>query len=150
MTKKNASLQKLNSQEKQLMKRYLVWCYKTTREELDLTDRKFTQLVVDREIDRYLQRGKAKLASLTDREALNQHLKDLRIYIEEKQKRAWESKFQDPAQGLLKPKYAYLILRLEAIENTIVHFFSKRVLKEIQRLYEQEMTGRILKAREHS
>jgi len=33
---------------KTLTKRYLLWCYKTTKEQLDWIDRKFTQIQVDR------------------------------------------------------------------------------------------------------
>ena len=37
----------LTQKERNLIKRYLVWCYKTTKEELDKIDRYFTQLIAD-------------------------------------------------------------------------------------------------------
>ena len=41
---------RLSTEEKDLVRRYLVWCFKTTKEDLDRIDRKFTQLSVDRDM----------------------------------------------------------------------------------------------------
>jgi len=38
---------KLNSKKKDLIRRYLIWCYKTTKEDLDRIDRYFTQNIAD-------------------------------------------------------------------------------------------------------
>ena len=37
----------LSENQQRLMRRYFVWCYKTTKEELDKIDRYFTQNTVD-------------------------------------------------------------------------------------------------------
>lgn len=70
---------KFDKEKRRLIRRYLIWCYKTTREEFD----------------------------------------------------------------------GYLKNRLEAVEKAIEHFLGKDDLNNIQMLYENEMTNRILQARGH-
>jgi len=48
----------MNLKEKNLLRRYLIWCYKTTKEELDKVDRYFTQDVADAYILKCLRSGK--------------------------------------------------------------------------------------------
>jgi len=50
----------------------------------------------------------------------------------------------------LKLDYLYLKNRLTAIEKAIKHFLGPGQMKHIRLLYEQEMTQRILTAREHT
>ena len=48
----------MNKEEiKNLKKRYLIWFYKTTKEELDKIERKFTQVDIDRFILKELKKS---------------------------------------------------------------------------------------------
>ncbi|MDD3375550.1 MAG: hypothetical protein PHY73_07520 [Candidatus Omnitrophica bacterium] len=125
-----------------LKKRYLLWCYKTTKEQLDWVDRKFTQL----EVDRYVLKSLLKSKDLKSHPKVDEFIS----YIEAKEKRGLKEKFLDAKSKKLKPEYVYLKSRLFAIEKAIVHFCGAKALKEIDALYESEMTRRILEARDHS
>lgn len=132
---------KLSIDQKNLIKRYLMWCYKTTKEELDRIDRKFTQ----REVDYYI----LKKLSQKDRQAVGKkYLQDFKRYIDEKEKDAGRLKFSDKNRRHLQPNYVYLKKRLSAVEKAIVAFLGHKELLTIRFLYETEMTRRILEARE--
>ena len=131
-----------NRKNEKLAYRYLLWCYKTTKEQIDWIDRKFTQVEVDRYVLKCLQKSK-NLKS-------NPKVDEFISYIEAKENRGLSEKFLDAKSKKLKPEYVYLQNRLVAIEKAIVHFCGKKALKEINVLYEQEMTRRILEARDHA
>ena len=139
---------KSNGNQTRLIRRYLLWCYKTTKEDLDLIDRKFTQLKVDYYILNQLFKGlnKSRVKSINDQTAIS----DFKKYITQKEKEAYSLKFLNKDKQALHPQYLYLRNRLEAVEASIKYFLGKRELKEIQSLYEQEMIKRILEAREHT
>lgn len=124
--------------EKRLIRRYLVWCYKTTKEDLERTDRKFTQLQVDYFILEYLEALSGDL-----KDSLARHLGEFRDYIAKKEESAASGKFQDPGKNILRAEYLYLRKRFEAVEKAVIHFLGKKELLTIQRLYEAEMTRRI-------
>ncbi|MFA5060522.1 MAG: hypothetical protein WC676_07850 [Candidatus Omnitrophota bacterium] len=133
----------LDKNDKKLVKRYLVWCYKTTKEELDRVDRKFTQLKVDDFI----------LRQLTDKSAQSQYkklLNDFRLYIAKKHGEAQADKFSGNGSKAVRCEYLFLKNRFAAIEKAIAFFLGKKELKVIAALYEQEMTARILQSREHT
>lgn len=133
--------------EQDLIRRYLVWCYKTSKEELDKTDRYFTQAVVD---DYLIERLK-NLSGYKDREtSFHKSVEDFVQYAREKKAGAEGKKFADSAQKTLRLDYQYLKARVEAIEQAVCHFFGQKELERIAALYENEMTERILKAREHT
>ena len=70
----------LSQENKRLIKRYLTWCYKTTKEELDRIDRMFTQLLVD-----------AYVLSKLEHNSEVRRLKELdkfRLYIQNKEEKA--------------------------------------------------------------
>ena len=137
----------LPQKEQDLTRRYLVWCYKTTKEELDKIDRYFTQALVDDFlIGRLKERSEYKAAGAAFRQAVDNFIQ----YAREKKTRAEEKKFVDTSQSTLHPDYQYLKARLEAIEEAIRHFFDQKELDRIILLYEKEMTDRILQAREHT
>ena len=121
-----------------LKKRYLLWLYKTTKEELDRTERKFTQLEIDgiilKELKKLDKKNKAKKL-----------IADFAAYMENKQRDAAQLKYEGKN---LKPDYYALALKLAAIENAIIEVFGSQGLKEIRSLYEKEMTERILKSTE--
>ena len=131
-----------NRKNEKLAYRYLLWCYKTTKEQVDWIDRKFTQTEVDRYVLKCLQKSK-NLKS-------NPKVDEFISYIEAKENRGLSEKFLDAKSKKLKPEYVYLQNRLSAIEKAIVYFCGKKALKEINVLYEQEMTRRILEARDHA
>ena len=113
-----------------------MWCYKSTKEELDRIDRKFTQLAVD---DFILGRLSAK--SGDERKILEKAIAEFKDYIAKKEESAAAEKST--------PKHAYLKDRLSAVEDAVKHFLGAQELAKIIALYEEEMTGRILQAREH-
>ena len=131
----------ITSNEKNLIRRYLVWGYKTTKESLDRVDRKFTQLMVD---DYVLHQLEKKTWTTGIK------LKEFKQYIINKRQEALQEKFADQAHTVFNPSYEYLQNRYRALERAIVYFLGKAELKRINKLYEQEMTQRILQAREHA
>ena len=137
----------LTQKEQGLIRRYLLWCYKTTKEELDKIDRYFTQAVVD---DYFVERLKSSPEYKAHGVAFCKSVEDFVQYAREKRAKAEEKKFADNARAALAPDYQYLQARFEAIEQAICHFFDQKELGEIAALYEEEMTERILKSREHT
>ncbi|MFA5144753.1 MAG: hypothetical protein WC723_01925 [Candidatus Omnitrophota bacterium] len=123
---------------KNLKKRYLIWLYKAVKEELDKIERKFTQSQIDRLI----------LKELRNRQSpeIKKFVDDFQAYIENKEKTGLKLKYDGKA---LKRDYAFLCLKLRAIEKVIARTLGVSSLKEIKALYEKEMTERILKSTEH-
>lgn len=147
MTRKPPTLtvrRKLPDSEKTLIRRYLVWCYKTTREDLDRIDRKFTQLTVDDFILTNLEK-----ISGPEGQVLNKSIEGFKVYIDKKKESALAEKFSDPHRKQLQPQYLYLCKRLSAVESAVRFFLGPQELGKIRTLYESEMTTRILQAREH-
>lgn len=122
-----------------LKKRYLIWLYKTTKEELDRIERKFTQAQIDRFILKELKNsGKAR--------DIQKFIADFDIYVQKKEREGLSLKYNGKQ---LKPDYTFLVLKLEAIEKAIIRTFDNKVLEEIKFFYEEEMAQRILKSTEH-
>lgn len=135
---------KLNPNQLRLIRRYLIWCYKTTKEDLDRIDRYFTQEYVDQFLLDHLQGAK-------DQSADYSHLvEEFKAYMQKKQDNALKQKYSDHSKSRIQPQYNYLKNRLCAIEAAIIYFLGKKQLDKIIDLYEEEMTERILTAREHS
>ena len=137
---------KLTPNEKSLIRRYLVWAYKTTKEELDHIDRKFTQLTVDYFLLGEFERAK-RGAGAPD---IAKHLEDFRAYIAQKEQSAAAEKYTDAKKDVLRPQYSYLKGRLTNLEKAIRHFLGVSEVRKIKQMYEDEMTQRILQAREHT
>ena len=124
---------------KNLKKRYLIWFYKATKEALDKIERKFTQVDIDRFILKELKKfDKHKIAG--------SFIAQFSDYIDKKEQDGLNLKFENKK---LKPEYLFLVLKLQAIEKAIVKELGKKALDEIKRLYETEMTERILRSTEH-
>ncbi len=119
-----------------LKKRYCLWLYKVTKEELDRIERKFTQL----EIDHLILVGLKKAKTKND---LSKFIADFQNYIANKEADGLKLKYEGKS---LKPEYEFLSLKLAAIEKTIVKELGKKAFAEIKSLYEKEMTERILKS----
>lgn len=140
---------KITVDEKKLIRRYLIWCYKTTKEEFERIERKFTQLKVDTCVLNLLSRSRG-LAGKKKGHSYLKKIDEFKRYIENKEKSAFAQKFFDKKKKELQPDYWYLQSRLEALEQTICDSLGKAELKKIRALYEEEMTRRILEAREHA
>ena len=137
---------KLTQNEKNLMRRYLMWCYKTTKEDLDRIDRYFTQSVVDQLILKDLQKSK----DFKKNGKYKKQVDAFAVYMETKTEKAQTVKFADKNCKEIKGEYLYSVNRFKAIEKVIVSFFGKKGLLEIEGLYEEEMSLRILEAKEHT
>lgn len=137
-------MKKISPAEQNLIRRYLLWCYKTTKEDLDRIDRYFTQAIVDRRLLDILLKNKEK--SLLCRKKIA----EFQVYMGTKEKNALGKKYSNLKKKTLQPDYWYLQNRLAAIEQVIIEFLGRKELKSIQSAYEKEMTRRILEATEHS
>lgn len=142
-----AKIKKISTKDRNLMRRYLLWCYKTTKEDLDRIDRYFTQAVVDQKL---LQTLRREVKALNDNPVAVKKVDEFAAYMETKQKNVLPKKYLDPARQILQPEYWYLQTRFRAIEKAIVELLGKSELQAIEDLYEREMTRRILEAREHT
>ena len=123
---------------KNLHKRYLIWLYKTTQEQVDTVERKFSQLEIDGMIIEQIKKfdKEKKLETYSD---------EFKTYIDNKKKKGLELKFD----GLeVKPEFQFLVYKLAAIEVLIVKEFGEVALQEIKCAYEEEMIRRILAERE--
>jgi len=124
---------------KNLKKRYLIWFYKTTKEALDKIERKFTQT----EIDRFILK---ELKTKDKERRVELFIAQFEEYIQKKEQDGLSLKFENKK---LKPHYVFLVLKLEAIEKSILRELGKKALEEIKLLYEVEMIERILRSTEH-
>jgi hypothetical protein len=130
---------------KNLKFRYLLWQYKTTKEEFDRIERKFIQVDIDKKIMRDMEENFNSKDLKKKKEARNL-LKAFKEYIDKKEKEGRELKFDGRK---LQPEYYQLSLKLAAIEKTVVKELGGVTLKEIKALYEDEMKRRIIEAQEH-
>lgn len=133
---------------KSLIKRYLLWCYKATKEELDRIDRKFTQLEVDRVILKELNKGIN--AAKGGRDAYLKKIEEFKDYIAKKENDAEKEKYISVGKEQLQPNYFYLTQRLAGIKEAIRSLLGSKQLVMIEKSYEEEMTRRILESREHT
>lgn len=138
-----------NRSNSKLTKRYLIWCYKTTKESLDRIDRYYTQLEVDQFVLDCLNKSCRDKVLNQDKEYKENILK-FENYMTEKKTAVDEKKYKNESKNMLNSEYLYLQQRMSAIEKAIIRFLGKSELKKICGLYEEEMTRRILEAREHS
>jgi len=136
-------------EEKRLVRRYLIWCYKTTKEDLDRIDRYFTQEKADQVILAELKK-KAKKKDKDLALAAEKKAQEFKVYMDKKTARALSQKYSDVKKKVLDPEYVYLQDRLCGIERAMTELLGKKEWEAAQELYEQEMTQRILTAREHT
>ena len=120
-----------------MIRRYLLWAYKSTKESFERIERKTTQLSVDGFIFGHLSKNGCEIP------------KEFRTYIAQKRKDELQLKYVDDKAKKLHPQYVYLRDRLDAVEAAIKYFLGEKELKGMAKLYEQEFTRRILEAREH-
>jgi hypothetical protein len=117
-----------------LTQRYLFWLYKTTRDQTDKIDRKFTQLEVDREIQMILAR-KVRSLKTAGQKKIFPFLEEWKEYIFAKESDAQKLKFSK--EGGLAHQYLFLRLKLTAITQIIKERFGLKTLKRFKALYEE-------------
>ncbi len=143
--KKSSSLPRAH---KALVRRYLLWAYKTTKESFERIERKTTQLIVDEYILGSLVKAKGKVP-LSGKDGYNKLVDEFKDYINSKRADELKLKFFGAEGKNLHPNYMYLRDRLEAIKGAIRHFLGAKELRTIEALYEKEFTLRILQAKDH-
>jgi hypothetical protein len=117
-------------EHKALIRRYLLWAFKTTLESFERIERKTTQLMVDEFILKRINKP-----------AISQkQIKEFEAYIKAKRADELKLKFTDAKGKTLHPQYVYLKNRLQAVEEAVRHFLGEK---------EKEFTNRILQARDH-
>ncbi len=124
-----------------LLKRYLLWLYKTTKDACDKIDRKFTQLEIDRQIEKILEKS-VDACDPVLKQALVLQLGEWKAYIIGKEADAERLKFD--SNGQLDPHYAFLCLKKEAVERLILMHFGPKGLNQIKDLCEEASIMRIL------
>jgi hypothetical protein len=124
-----------------LHKRYLLWLYKMTKDELDKIERKFTQLTIDLELEKKLNEKAGRLSSAA-RDSLKPFLSEWKEYIFTKESDAQKLKFDE--NGAELTPYLFLRLKLECIEAIIARRFGKKTLAFFKQLYEDIAIKRIL------
>ena len=134
--------------QKDLIRRYLTWCYKTTKEDFDRIDRYFTQLDVDSYVLKQLRLSK-DYKQKDKQQSYGALVDEFEEYSEKKKANVLKKKYSSKDCSQFHPQYIYLKNRLGAIEKAIVHFLGKKDKENIRCLYEKEMTRRILQATDH-
>jgi len=127
--------------EKDLKTRYLTWFYKTTKEEFDKYERKFTQLEIDKFILREMERELKGSYLPHEKKALEKFVNDYRDYIIEKEKACLKLKYKGKK---IDPHFIFLDVKLESIEKAIAKELGKAGLKQIKQSYQEEMIRRII------
>ena len=124
-----------------LFKRYLLWLYKTTKDECDKVERKFTQLEIDRQIEKILEKH-VNACKPVLKQSLGIHLNEWKAYIVGKEADGERLKFD--SNGQLDSKYVFLCLKKKAVEHIILARLGRKGLREIKGLYEDAAKKRIL------
>jgi len=139
---------KISLLHKNLIRRYLLWAYKTTRESFERIERKTTQLKVDEYILKSLNHSVSKDSG--ENKDYKKLVKEFELYIERKRTDELKQKYADTTKTAFTSEYLYLRNRLSAVEGAIHYFLGPRELKNMETSFENEFTTRILQAREHS
>jgi len=133
---------------KDLIRRYLLWFFKTTNEAFERIERKTTQLMVDEYVLKCIKNEGRRLP-VNSRKKYDELVKEFEFYIKTKKADELKLKFFDAKGKSLHPQYVYFKNRLEAVEEAIRHFLGEKELRRMRSLYEKEFTNRILQSREH-
>jgi uncharacterized protein YdiU (UPF0061 family) len=130
--------------ELNLKKRYLLWLYKTTKEQFDSYERKFTQLEIDEYLLREIENDLKGAYLPGEKKELEKLVNDFRSYVDKKEESCLKLKYKGKK---INPYFIFMDVKLEAIEKAIKKEFDKAALDEIKQAYEGEMRERILKSR---
>ena len=131
--------------EKNLLERYLVWLYKTTKEAFDRYERKFTQLEIDEFILKEMEKELKGSYMPQEKIPLEKLVNEFRNYIAEKEKACLKLKYKGKR---IDPDFIFLEVKLEQIEKAIIKEFGSAALEDIKARYHQEMVKRIIEERE--
>jgi hypothetical protein len=126
--------------------RYLLWLYKTTKEEFDRIERKFTQIEIDKKIMRYM-RQHVDSKNIKRKSESRKFLADFKEYISKKEKDGVAAKFDGKK---FKADYYHLSMKLKAIEKVTIAELGRSRWRLIKNLHEQEMRRRIIEAQDHT
>ena len=132
---------------KDLIRRYLLWFFKTSKESFERIERKTTQLKVDEYVLENI--NKAQAAPKYCSKEYDELVMEFEAYIKMKKADELKLKFSDSKGNSIHPQYLYLKNRLLAVEAAIRHFLGEKELRDMRALYENEFTTRILQVREH-
>lgn len=127
--------------------RYLLWLYKTVKEDVDRVERKWTQLDIDRRMYEYIGGKIAREQKGIHKKKLTEALQEFKIYIEKKEKEGNSLKFKG---GKLDAEHQFLLFKLQAVEESAVKELGGEALTKIKALYEEEMQKRILESKERT
>lgn len=137
----------MNKQDvRNLRKRYLIWLYKTTKEEFDKYERKFTQTDIDKDLLMEMENQLLGVYLPHEKANLEKFVNQYREYISGKEKDCLELKYQGKKTN---PEFIFLDVKLNAVEKLIVKELGRRGLERTKALYELEMAERILRSAEH-
>lgn len=128
-----------------LKKRYLLWLYKTTKEAFDKYERKFTQLEVDEELLKEMERELKDSFLPGEKGELEHFVNDFRKYVDDKEEACVKLKYKGKKTN---PEFIFLDIKLNAIETVIKKEFGKKFLEAAKILYEEEMVQRIMEERQ--
>lgn len=126
--------------QRHLIRRYLLWAYKTTRESFERIERKTTQLLVDDYVLAHVSNKKGTPPAM---------LAEFKGYVEQKRKDELKLKYNGKDKKRFRSEYIYLKNRLAAIEGAVRHFLGEKEMRRMKDLFEEEFTRRILEARDH-
>ncbi len=126
----------LNPSHKALIRRYLIWAYKSTKESFDRLERKATQLVADEHILSVLVKDTPSLDP-SQASVYMGLLEEFHQYILKKKN-----------TPVPQAQHVYLKNRLNAVESAIVKFLGNGELKKIRAGYEEEFVRRIWEAKD--
>lgn len=139
--KKTKKQLKKNFKKNALHKRYLLWLYKTVKDELEKIDRKFTQMDIDRKIQAKLIDA-CGLQDQKTRKELEPFLQEWKEYIFSKESSAQKLKFTE--EGKVNPEYLFLRMKFEAVCEVTRALFGPEGLREFESLLEAVALERIL------
>jgi hypothetical protein len=117
-----------------LQKRYLFWLYKTTKDELDRIDRKFTQLDIDRAMLDFF-RGRAVGARDVVKGGVDIFVREWQEYVTGKEADARKLRFDE--KGGILASYYFLHLKLKAVLDLAQRRFGARAVRDFKRYYEE-------------
>ncbi|MGE0269134.1 MAG: hypothetical protein AB7S78_11850 [Candidatus Omnitrophota bacterium] len=115
---------------------------------MDRIDRYSTQKIVDDYLFEELINTK-EYKSVSGNEEYKHLIQNFENYKVEKFDKAQNKKYSGDGKKIFSQDYLYMKYRFVAIEKAIVHFLGENELNNIIKLYEEEMTRRIIVAREH-
>lgn len=130
--------------EANLKTRYLCWLYKTTKEDFDAYERKFTQCQIDRLILQDIEKELKDAYLPNEKKALEKYVNEFKAYVGQKENACLKLKYRGKKTN---PEFLFLDIKLAAIEKVIIKELGRDALDAIRKSYQEEMLRRILQER---